>query len=301
MKDRIVQHPNRYRLAAVEGQENVYDIVSVPGTIIEEGTLLNAENLLSDTTANQIGLGSEATVNDALSTLNSHTINLNKAIMANVLQLTLTTEQTDRGVTCTPNGDGTFTVNGTNDGSYPSLFIVGTYNIPEGNQAFRLTGCPTGGRVAGVTYYYLDARHHTGAQVADYGSGTTINSGGNSQYGFNSRIVVEQNATVNNLVFKPMISMKLDATYDDYVPWEDSFLKPYAIPKWELIGSATSPNSITVDAKKYNEFYVVYGNYSVLIPSIRLGNSISLGNITLTTTSTTIKPSSGTITVYGKR
>lgn len=52
MKDRLIQYPNRYRLVAVQGQEGVYDLEAVTGTVTEQGTPLNKANLLTDATAN---------------------------------------------------------------------------------------------------------------------------------------------------------------------------------------------------------------------------------------------------------
>lgn len=72
IKDRIVEHPNRYRLKPVEGQPEVYDIEPEPGEVTESGTLINAELfrqllLLSPETAALYGLtGEDATVDGAL-------------------------------------------------------------------------------------------------------------------------------------------------------------------------------------------------------------------------------------------
>lgn len=66
MRDRQVQYPNRFRLNAVSGQENVYDLVAVPGTVTQAGTALNKANLLSDATAALLGLTGDPTVNQAL-------------------------------------------------------------------------------------------------------------------------------------------------------------------------------------------------------------------------------------------
>lgn len=66
IRDRQVQYPNRFRLSPVSGQENVYDITPVPGTVTQAGTALNKANLLSDATAALLGLTGDPTVNDAL-------------------------------------------------------------------------------------------------------------------------------------------------------------------------------------------------------------------------------------------
>lgn len=51
MKNRIVEHPNRYRLKPVEGENGVYDLEPEPGGVTEVGTPINKATLLSDETA----------------------------------------------------------------------------------------------------------------------------------------------------------------------------------------------------------------------------------------------------------
>lgn len=65
MKDRVVEFPNRYRLVAVMGQDNVYDFEAVPGEINETGTPINKANLLTDATAARFKLSGNPSVNDA--------------------------------------------------------------------------------------------------------------------------------------------------------------------------------------------------------------------------------------------
>lgn len=65
MKDRQVQHPNRFLLTGVSGQDGVYDITPEPGTVTEAGTALNKANLLSDATAGLLDLSGDPTVDDA--------------------------------------------------------------------------------------------------------------------------------------------------------------------------------------------------------------------------------------------
>lgn len=66
IKDRQVQYPNRFRATPVSGQEDVYDLTPVPGTVTQAGTSFNKANLLSDATATLLGLSDDPTINDAL-------------------------------------------------------------------------------------------------------------------------------------------------------------------------------------------------------------------------------------------
>lgn len=72
MKDRVVEHPNRYRLVPVAGTSDTFDLVAVPGTVIEEGTDLNKAALLTDAAATLLAsvfgitFSSDALVSEAL-------------------------------------------------------------------------------------------------------------------------------------------------------------------------------------------------------------------------------------------
>lgn len=65
MKARIPTYPGRVTLTPVAGSENTYDMAraDVP---IDEGTPLNPETMLQDSTAALLGLGEDATPDDAL-------------------------------------------------------------------------------------------------------------------------------------------------------------------------------------------------------------------------------------------
>lgn len=70
MKDRVVEHPNRYVLLSVDGQADTYDLIPKPGTITEPGTPINKATLLKDETALKLGLTEEnANVDKMLSIL----------------------------------------------------------------------------------------------------------------------------------------------------------------------------------------------------------------------------------------
>lgn len=147
---------------------------------------------------------------------NSEDVNtLKKGTTVNLLKPTLRTT-TQNGVTCTANGDGTYTLNGTNSSDTNAEFMLcGSSNLLELNKEFRLTGCPNN------TYAYLF--------VGDWGIpwtlyGKDIGNGSNFKITTSSpdkrvAINVPKGVTVDNIVFKPMITTNLDATYDDFVPY----------------------------------------------------------------------------------
>ena len=125
----------------------------------------------------------------------------------NLLNATLQTT-TQNGVTCTANGDGTYTINGT--ATSDTLFHIG-YFIFEKDTKYKIVGCPQGGSLN--TLYRLDGSLNANS---DTGNGIVYSGDGNKR---NARIVVFNGARVNNLLFKPMITTDLTATYDDFEPY----------------------------------------------------------------------------------
>lgn len=82
MKDRIPTYPGRRKMIPVEGQPNVYD-VEMADVPTQEGTPLNTETLLQNSTAASLGLGDDATPDDAI-----------KALIAKVTQLNTSLNET---------------------------------------------------------------------------------------------------------------------------------------------------------------------------------------------------------------
>lgn len=132
----------------------------------------------------------------------------------NLLNATLQTT-TQNGVTCTANGDGTYTINGT--ATSDALFHIG-YFIFEKDTKYKIVGCPQGGSLN--TLYRLDGSLNANS---DTGNGIVYSGDGNKR---NARIVVFNGATVNNLLFKPMITTDLTATYDDFEPYTGGIPSP---------------------------------------------------------------------------
>lgn len=122
----------------------------------------------------------------------------------NLLKPTLETT-TKNGVTCTNNGDGTYTLNGT--ASADGQFVLARSISSDG--VVKLVGCPKKGT---DTSYYLRITSNGN----DYGDGyISLSSISNNDI----TLAIKQGFSFNNLVFKPMITTNLDATYDDFVPY----------------------------------------------------------------------------------
>ena len=143
---------------------------------------------------------------------------LNKATR-NLLNSTLQTT-TQNGVTCTNNGDGTYTVNGTATQDVMLRCSIVVRNIYGG---MKLLGTPKGlSEFVRVTVTYSDENKEWANYNADYGNGLIID--GSYPY-IEFGIVIGKGGTCNNAVFKPMITTDLNATYDDFVPYSGYDIK----------------------------------------------------------------------------
>ena len=129
----------------------------------------------------------------------------------NLLNPTLQTT-TKNGVTCTNNGDGTYTLNGT---ATASVFIQLDICSFEKNKTYKLLGW-------GNTKYASDA---IGLYIETERKNVFDENGEGGFYTPSSdeslpvKIVIMNATTISNAIIKPMITTNLDATYDDFVPY----------------------------------------------------------------------------------
>ena len=121
---------------------------------------------------------------------------------------------TSNGITFTVNDDKTILVDGNNDGTANSSFIINNYSLKAGT--YILNGCPSGGS---STTYRLAIQKTSGWSVLalDTGSGSkqfTIDEATNIQVA----IFIQKGQTISNLLFKPMIRLSsiIDDTYEPY-------------------------------------------------------------------------------------
>ena len=131
----------------------------------------------------------------------------------NLLDNTATTKISN-GITFTVNSDKTVNVNGTNDTSANSSFIINNYSLKAGT--YILNGCPSGGS---STTYRLAIQKTSDWSILglDTGSGSeqfTIDEATNIQV----EIFIQKGQTISNLLFKPMLreATIADDTYEQY-------------------------------------------------------------------------------------
>lgn len=132
----------------------------------------------------------------------------------NLINATIETA-TSKGITFTKNGDGTYTVNGTATGQ--AFFYLDTVLYDIG-KTYKLVGCPEGGSTEYNRGYFLSAISADEQKFVaiDGGEGVSFKP---EEYSGNIRLYVNNGTTCNNLVFKPMLTEDLSATYDDFVPY----------------------------------------------------------------------------------
>lgn len=134
-------------------------------------------------------------------------------------------EQSDAvryGVTYIKNSDGTVSTSGTmaNDANEHYGTCVSGGTLPSA-RTYKLVGCPNGG--SSTTYCISITVRHNGVNTTYYdtGSGVQFNyASGDTIYVYGPRFGTGfRGQSANGLVFKPMITTDLNATYDDYVPY----------------------------------------------------------------------------------
>ena len=141
------------------------------------------------------------------------------------------TTHSENGVDWTVYSDGTVKANGKAVGGNSSLFIrINEDKVKEFQEglSYILTGCPSGGGLStyGIRYYTRNSSDGNITNAYDSGSGATFTipsgSGYDHDYGF---IRVYSGATVDNLIFKPMIRLADDT---------DETYRPYAMTNKQL-------------------------------------------------------------------
>lgn len=186
----------------------------------------------------------------------------------NLLNATLQTT-TQNGVTCTNNGDGTYTLSGT--ATADALFSINLEKSTIKN-GMRVVGCPENGSDKTYHAYIYDSVTYA---FYDYGNGGTIRrTDESSNISYNIR--VRSGITVNNLLFKPMIvdaSLYPDATYDDFEPYTGGIPSPNPDYPQE-IKSVVNP-TVKVCGKNLYTYHDSISNFAG-IKIIRDGSNITL-------------------------
>lgn len=143
-----------------------------------------------------------------------------KNLLNPILQTT-----TKNGVTCTANGDGTYTLNGTATANTAFILSGDILSLFGTNKKLKMIGTPKGG--ASNSYRIQMWRQlDVPDELYDYGDGVEILAPTGNH---NIAIWITNKFVCNNLIFKPMIvdaSLYPDATYDDFEPYTGGIPSP---------------------------------------------------------------------------
>lgn len=175
-------------------------------------------------------VGSAVTVDDALSSTSTNPVqnkvvtsnltDIRKETTVNLLKPTFETV-TQNGVTCTNNGDGTYTLNGTATSEVICVFLrdeegKSLYKNIVGKTLKFLNGGSIKPPVGRFLFTLRDGNKwwHKGEH---YDNSIFTVSEGYSQVTIDLHIY--KNQTLTNVIVKPMLTTNLSATYDDFVPY----------------------------------------------------------------------------------
>ena len=208
----------------------------------------------------------QTTVGKEVKQLNSNLDNLayGKNGVHNLLNPTLQST-TKNGITCTNNGDGTYTFNGTVDsGAYPE-FNLGMITLDKGEYLFT-------NQDSTIYLWCGTSKGNDDIINRPLIGGTFINIKNKSDIYIS--LVCSSGETYHNVVIKPMITEDLTATYDDFVPY---------IPSVKMLAEEVSAQneSLSVIGKCKNLLKPVF--VSGLGCNCVIGDD---GKITLTSTNT---------------
>ena len=169
------------------------------------------------------------------------------------------TTKTENGITFTDNDDGTVTVNGTATAD-TYFFCHNHYGANVLNlekRKYKGSGCPTGGSVLNgyyIQYYYVDARGN-GVYFNDEGNGVSFDLTNVIDYFHGDKIrvgvviYVLNGTTVNNLTFKPMITLA-DQPNSDYAHYVE-----YAMTNKQLTEKVNEPINVLKNDGTSNNIY----------------------------------------------
>lgn len=189
----------------------------------------------------------------------------------NMLDATLQTT-TMNGITCTNNGDGTYTLNGTASADV-AIWISGSFHLSAGT--YRMVGFNNATENTMVQTYRIDGTNrYANPNIYDL---DRSNNRELIEGDYNTRIFVRSGQALNNVVVKPMITADLSATYADYEPYVGGIPSPS--PSYPQTIESVGKNMGCVDLGTLTWTYTSDGRFTTTISDARHYNSNEKANM----------------------
>lgn len=150
---------------------------------------------------------------DGIKNNNNMISELNSNMTINLLKPTLQTT-TQNGITCTNNGDGTYTLNGTATKS--TFFRLGICSF-KANKTYKILGWGNTKYEQNSTGLYIQMKDERPNVFDTNGNGGVYTPA--SDESLNIMIVINNGTTISNAIIKPMLTTNLNATYNDFVSY----------------------------------------------------------------------------------
>ena len=181
---------------------------------------------------------------------------LKKETTVNLLNPTLETT-TSNGITCTNNGDGTYTLKGTATNAVS--LALGRLSL-KANKSYKLIA-------QSPTDTSTDVRVHDKRGLlfgnGTYKGATPIITTTRDIASMVMLIEIAKTTTVDNFIVKPMITTNLDATYDDFVPYTGDTGKLNSdVADIKKDFNDTNSNIKKLNDELANPVYGIMGEYS---------------------------------------
>ena len=202
-----------------DGTSTVVDAsgaMSVKPSIVQ--TIQNTAETAEDTAAKVGAVPTGKTLQSQVDDLEPRVSSSEQALTVNLLSLSTSEPSRVRnGLTVVNNGDGTYTMNGTaTDDTYFNLNAT-PFRTAKACK-LKILGCPQGGSTQ--SHFAVITLTNGSIVARDFGDGTEVMLEANTDYIV--KIGAKNGTVCDNLVFKPMLTTNLSATYDDFVPFSGS-------------------------------------------------------------------------------
>lgn len=135
------------------------------------------------------------------------------------------------GITYTVNSDGSILLNGTATANSSFVLVSNLSPIKlDKSESYFLSGCPSGGGFESYRIFIQNTAYQQG--YSDMGNGVSFTAENTDYYIF---IIIREGATVNNLVFSPMLSHGTSALpYEPYTSDTLSAATPIELAEYDV-------------------------------------------------------------------